>query len=102
MGVIMAAALAAVFLLLLHASVSAAASDAATQPLYFMFVVSDSSVFNTTGTAPAVDMALERINSADSGLLGGYSLRYPIPPLDSMVGLFKTRQCCMNHECIAV
>ena len=83
-------AVAVVLLLLLHASVSAETSDAATEPLYFMFMASNSSVFNTTGTAPAVDMALERING-DPSLLSGYTLRYPML-LDSMVCLLKTRQ----------
>ena len=79
----MAVAFTAVLLLLLQASISAETSDVAEEPLYFMFVSSTSSVFNSSGTAPAVDLALEKINGGSS-LLSGYTLRYPMP-LDSKV-----------------
>ena len=41
--------------------------------LTFMFITSNNSLFNSSGTRAAVDMALERINR-DATLISGYSL----------------------------
>lgn len=74
---------ASLVLLLLTVQWQTAASQ--TTQLYFMYVTSKSSVFNSSGTVAAVDMALETIN-ADPNLLPGYQLNYP-ELLDSEVSI---------------
>lgn len=51
-------------------------------PLNFIFLSSDNPRLRTSGSIPAVDIALERV--AESGILGKYRLQYT-EPLDSQV-----------------
>ena len=64
-----------------HGSVLAVNSTEPT-PLYFLFMTSWSSSANTSGSLPAVDLALDMING-DSSFLPGYQLHYRA--LDSQV-----------------
>lgn len=52
-------------------------------PLNFILMLSNSSSYNSWGSIPAVDIALEMVEQ--SGLLGEYKLQYSTP-LDSQVG----------------
>ena len=62
--------------------------EEATTALNFIFVSSlNSSSFRSAGTAPAVDLALERVN-AEPSLLPGYRLQYSTL-LDSQVIAFS-------------
>lgn len=51
-------------------------------PLNFILMLSNSTSFNTWGSIPAVDIALQMVD--ESGLLGKYELRHS-KPLDSHV-----------------
>ena len=52
-------------------------------PLNFIFISSDNPRLKSSGSIPAVDIALEMVEK--SGALPGYSLHYNVP-LDSQVG----------------
>ena len=72
--------------LLLHSVAGEDASGAEPlKPLYFMYITSFGESFNSSGTIPAVDLAVEAVN-ADPTLLPGYELRYN-GPFDSKVGV---------------
>ena len=67
----------ALFLLYFSLGVSSARASNTTT-LHFSFITSFGRLgFNASGVVPAVDLALEQINSR-SDLLAGYELRYPI------------------------
>lgn len=67
----------ALFLIHLSLGVYSAPASNATA-LHFSFITSFGRLgFNASGVVPAVDLALEHINSR-SDLLAGYELRYPI------------------------
>ena len=51
-------------------------------PLNFILMLSNADSFNSWGSIPAVDIALEMVNKR--GLLGNYELQYSTP-LDSQV-----------------
>ena len=57
------------------------------QPLFFSLIESFGENFNSSGVVPAVNVALDIINSNDSNLLNGYSLHYILS--DSQVGLIR-------------
>lgn len=56
-------------------------------PLNFILMLSNSSSYNSWGSIPAVDIALEMVD--ESGLLGEYKLQYSTPGLDSHVRSFS-------------
>ena len=58
------------------------ADTAGSVPLNFIFLSSDNPRLRTSGSIPAVDIALEMV--AKSGILGKYRLQYT-EPLDSQV-----------------
>ena len=57
---------------LIPGKVWCAASNSST-PLHILYITSGGGEFVSSGTKPAVDMALERINN-DPGVLHGYTL----------------------------
>lgn len=57
-------------------------SNASTTPLYLALMMSFGGGFNSSGTVPAIKIALDRVNQ-DPSLLPGYSLHYTL--LDSQV-----------------
>ena len=68
-------------------------------PLYFgyMAAVDPTSSFNSAGTIPAVDLALQLINNNDS-LLYGYTLSYNGTIYDSKVSIIYVVLCCAVLE----
>ena len=58
------------------------ASEIPRIPLYFILMLSNAESFNSWGSIPAVDLALEGVEQL--GLLGEYELHYSTP-LDSQV-----------------
>ena len=55
-------------------ALSLKSDDGASIELNFMFITSRNSLFNSSGSRAAVDMALERINR-EPALISGYHLR---------------------------
>ncbi len=55
-----------------------------TKPLYIAFITAHSEQYTALGAVPAVDLALERINS-DPTLLPGYNLSYASDVGNSLV-----------------
>ena len=63
---------------------------ASSQPktLYFSFITAHSDQYTALGAIPAVDLALQRINS-DSTILPGYMLNYTTDVGNSMVSCYS-------------
>ena len=72
---------------------TAASQNTDQKQLYFMYLTSKSSVFNSSGSVASVDMALEKIN-ADPFLLPSYQLNYS-ELFDSEVNLLLARATCI-------
>lgn len=72
-------------LLLFVLQTAIALCSAADKTLFFSFITAaNSNQYNATGAIPAVDLALDRINS-DPGILKGYKLNYTTDVGNSMV-----------------
>ena len=68
-------------------------------PLYFIFLSSNNPRIKTSGSIPAVDIALEMINNPLQPYLGRYSLHYTAA-LDSQVQLQVYGTAISNGVCV--
>ena len=97
-------ALAAIFLVRSSSSQDASSGDSVAPEtdhyeLNFIFLSSNNPRLRTSGSIPAVDIALEMV--AASGILGKYTLTYSVA-LDSQVYIYRSLYCAVRIRRVLV